>query len=275
MSMSFNQPISRTWCIAKFELTRLMLTKSGLLTLLAFTTIWFIILYYPVNSALELIYSRTFKDIANQIFGVLGLKELLTWLVPEMAIYWLIAIYSFPIFAITLASDQTCADRERGTLRFISLRATRSEIVYGRFIGQVMILGLLITLTLLATILMASFRDSNLMIPAFIKAGELFINLFIVVLPFVALMAFFNSFTRSSKKAIIFSVLFFCFTPLIFSSMQYLLGFGEILNYIRPGYRISDIINPASTQFSIYAIPLAQMMFFIICAQLVMKRSAL
>lgn len=273
--MSFNQSLFRIWCIAKFELTRLLLTKSGLLTLLAFATIWFIILYYPVNSAMELIYSPTFKDIAKQIFGVLGLEELLAWTVPEMAIYWLIAIYSFPLFAITLASDQTCADRERGTLRFISLRSTRGEIVYGRFLGQVMILAILIALTLVATLAMASWRDSSLFVAGLYKSVELFIDLFVVVLPFIALMAFFNSFTDSSKKAIIFSVLFFAFTPLLFASLQHFLGFGEMLNLIRPGYRLGDILNPQSAQLSIYAIPILQMLGFIIAAHLIMKRSAL
>ena len=90
----------RMLCLAKFELYRLFLTKRGALALVAFATAWFLILRYLVSSAATIVSSKMFQDMAEQIFGMLGLSELLTWKVPELAIYWLVAVYSFPVFAL-------------------------------------------------------------------------------------------------------------------------------------------------------------------------------
>ena len=105
-----------------------------------------------VSSATEIIFSDGFKIVASTLFGSLGLNALLEWPVAEFAIYWLVAVYSFPLFALFVTSDQTCSDKARGTLRFITLRATRSEILIGRFFGQFLIIVVLIFLTLIACI---------------------------------------------------------------------------------------------------------------------------
>ncbi|KGJ88714.1 ABC transporter permease subunit [Thalassotalea sp. ND16A] len=267
--------VHRVWCLAKFELVRLFLTKSGVMALLAFATTWFLILYYPVNSAVDFIYSAMFKDIAKDVFGAFGLASLLKWPVPELAMYWLIAIYSFPMFALVIASDQTCSDRIRGTLRFISLRATRAEIIYGRFLGQLIINATLIAITLIAAVLIASFRDGSLFLPGTKKAVELFIELFIVVLPFIALMAFFNCFAKSSKQALVFTVLFFGILPLIIGFVGYKFSVVSQLNYLFPGMQIDQAINPKQFSYAIYAIPVLQMSAYLLLAHLLMKRSSL
>lgn len=273
--MNWHSSLQRTWCLAKFELVRLFLTKRGMLALLAFATTWFIILYYPVNSAVDIVYSSSFAEIAKQLFGAFGLAELLTWPVPELAIYWLVAIYSFPVFALIISSDQTCADRNRGTLRFIALRASRAEIIYGRFLGQIIINATLIALTLFATLLMAMYRDASLFDQGLLKAGQLFIDLVIVVLPFIALMSFINSFTKSSRLAIVFSVLFFGLVPVLIGIIEYQFSAAGYLTYIIPGYQIAEMINPKQLQIATYLLPLLQMLSYIVMAHLVMKINSL
>lgn len=273
--MPLQHTINRIYNIGQFELIRLFFTKSGLMTLLAFLTTWLIILYYPINSAVDIISSGAFEDVAYEIFGALGLRELLNWPVAELAMYWLVAVYSFPLFALIISSDQTCADRERGTLRFISLRATRFEIVMGRFLGQVVIMALLIMLTLLASILLAGIRDATLIAAGVIIAFKLFIQLFIVVLPFIALMTFINSFTKSAKLSLVYCVLFFGLVSSLFALLQYLTGFGNELNYLIPGMQVSDILNPETQDSMSYIIPIFQTIFYVTAGQLIMSRSSL
>ncbi|WOH38097.1 hypothetical protein RI844_02330 [Thalassotalea fonticola] len=275
MNLSFQQTLLRLWNLACFEITRVFQTKSGLLALFAFLLVWFLILYYPVNSAFEFISSPLFKDVAKKMFGALGLSALLSWPVPELAIYWLIALYIFPIFTIVITSDQTCADRERGTLRFISLRATRGEIVLGRFLGQLVIMACLIGLSLVATVLMATLRDSQLLSFGVLKASQLYFQLVILVLPFIALMTLFNSFTTSSKKVVLFSVILFGLGPMIISLVEYSLPILGYLEYLIPGTQIYDVINSQEQGLSIYVLPLSQMMVFLCLAYVKMKRSSL
>ena len=269
------QSLFRMWALAKFELIRLFLTKRGMLAILAFITTWFLILYYPVNSAVTIVASDGFKGMAEDTFGILGLSALLQWQVAEFTIYWLIALYSFPIFALGASSDQTCADRTRGTLRFISLRATRNEIIFGRFIGQVLIIAILILLTLLATTTMAWLRESALGVPALLKASDLFVQLIIVVLPFIALTSFFNSFLRSAKLTSVVTLLFFGLGALFISLISYNLSIAHYLNYIFPGVQLSDIVGQDKLTLVHYSIPLIQTGCYLALASIFMKRSAL
>jgi len=265
----------RIWILARFELTRLFLTKRGMIALAAFTTAWFIILYYLVSSAVTIVSSDTFQDVAKQLFGVLGLADLLDWPVSELAIYWLIAAYLFPSFALFSASDQTCSDRTRGTLRFISLRATRAEIIFGRFLGQVLITEILISVTILATVVMASYRDPSLLGVGLFQATQLFIDLSIIVLPFIAIMTLLNSFLRSSKMAIVVCTLIFGLGPFIVSILAYQLPIASQLNYIFPGVQITEFLGRTEITMGLYSLPIIQSAIFLIIANIIMKRTSL
>lgn len=274
-STELKQRLRRTWALTKFELVRLFLTKRGVLAITAFATLWFFILYYAVDSAATIVSNDSFKENANQMFGALGLSQLLEWQVSELIIYWLIALYLFPVFALGAASDQTCADRTRGTLRFISLRATRNEILIGRFLGQCLIIALLIALTLTATISMAWWRDSALLLPAFLKGLMLFVQLVLVILPFVALLSFFNSVLSSAKLTVVVTVLFFGLGSIFINILLYVHPSAEYLHYLIPGEQISEIVGQQSLKAVHYLIPLIQTAFYLFLASILMKRSAL
>ena len=265
----------RAWSLARFELIRLFFTKRGALALAAFATVWCLILYYPVSSAAAMVSSDSFKDMAMQLFGSLGLSELLKWQAPELAIYWLVAAYSFPMFALYAASDQTCADRTRGTLRFIALRASRTEILLGRFFGQVIILSLLILFTLVALVVMAVYRDSGIFIDTSIKGAGLLKELLIAVLPFIALMSFFNSFIRSARLAVIACMLFFGLMPVFIMVLESQIASLSVLNYVIPGMQLGEVINLQNPGLSHYLIPLVQTLCYLLAGDWIMRRSSL
>jgi len=265
----------RIWCLAKFELVRMFLTKRGGIALAAFATAWFLILYYAISTAVDLVSSDIFITIAHQIISAAGMRELLSWRVAELSVFWVMAVYSFPIFSLVAASDQTCADRSRGTLRFIALRATRAEILFGRFLGQVLILAILIACALIATVLMASYRDASLFFVGLVKSLYVFKNILIAVMPFIALMAFINSFIRSARLAIVVSFLFFGLTPTLIAFIEYKLGLNTYLTYLIPGVQLSDVINQRDLLFNEYFIPLAQVCGYLLVGNIIMKRSSL
>jgi Cu-processing system permease protein len=96
--------------IAVFELVRLFLTKRGLLAVSAFLICWFLILRYPIGQAVSLMSSEEFAGFVEGAFGAVGLSKLLTWPESELAVYWLIALYSFPAFCLFICGDQTVGD---------------------------------------------------------------------------------------------------------------------------------------------------------------------
>lgn len=267
--------INRLSVITQFELIRIFKTKNGLIALTAFCAVWFILLYYMISSATEIVFSDVFKITASTLFGALGLSALLEWPVAEFSIYWLVAVYSFPIFTLLVTSDQTCSDRARGTLRFITLRATRSEILIGRFLGQFLILVSLIFLTLVACIVLAAARDMTLFIPAITQALELFIELAIIILPFIALMSFFNSILSSAKMSIVTCILFYTIGALLVGFIQFHLNGTLFLDYIFPGTQISKVVSLQGLDFTHYFVPIVQSAVLLFTADKLLKRTSL
>jgi ABC-type transport system involved in multi-copper enzyme maturation permease subunit len=233
------------------------------------------VLYYWVGSAAELVSSKGFEDVALFIFDSLGITALLSWQVSEFVIYWLIAVYFFPIFSLIVCSDQTCSDRSRGTLRFISLRSTRTEILLGRFLGQFLIVLSLIMFTVIATILFSVLRDSHLLLPSFSRGLRLFFELIIIISPYIAFMSLLNSYFKSSKTTIIFCLLFFTLGSLFVSLIGFVFGSELGLRYFSPGVQIDSMISLQTFHFSHYLIPIGQSILYLALANLAFKRSAL
>jgi len=261
--------------IAKFELVRLFLTKRGLLAVIAFAVCWLIILRYPVGRAVPLISSEEFAGFVESVFGAIGLSKLLSWPESEFAIYWLIAIYSFPSFCLFLCGDQTVGDKQRGTLRFLSLRATRAEIVLGRFIGQVLILAVLMLLTIGATLAMLSYRDPSLFSSGLLLGAELFGYLIITVMPFIALMSFLNTFAGSARLALVFAILFFAGGSIILALLTWQIPALEALSVIFPGHQIGEMAGHNASLLFGLGLPLLQTVILLVLAERVFARSSI
>lgn len=261
--------------IASFELVRLFLSKRGLLALAAFSICWLLILRYPVAESVSLLSSPEFAGFFDGVFGAIGLSKLLTWPESELAVYWLIALYSFPTFCLFLCSDQTVGDKQRGTLRFLSLRATRSEILLGRFLGQVIILAVLILLTIMATIAVLGYREPALISAALLRAGALFGYLVISVMPFIALMTFLNTFAGSARLAFVFAILFFGGGSIIVGLLSWKFLILENLNFIFPGYQLELLAGQNASLWMALGLPILQTLVLLLFAQRVFARSAL
>lgn len=192
---------------ARFELQRLLQTPRGWFGLAAFVVVWYFLLRYPIYEASALIEQPKVQAMLNQLLGVVGLNNLLRWPLPELSVYWLLTLVVLPVAVLFSSADQTCSDRARGTLRLYTLRSSRDAIFFGRFVGQLLVQLLLITLSLLATLAVASWRSNTLPSPeALATAALITLNLMIVLLPVTALMALCSALAKSSRLAISLAV---------------------------------------------------------------------
>ncbi|BBN81356.1 ABC transporter [Pseudoalteromonas sp. A25] len=267
--------IVRVWQLALFELTRLFATKRGLLALAAFAMVWLMILRYPIGHAVPFLSSPQFSDLAQELAGNIGLRELVSWPQAELAIFWLIALYSFPLFSLFVCSDQTVGDRQRGTLRFLRLRSTRDEILLGRFLGQFIILTSLITLTALATLGVMTYRAPELLLSGFVLAFKLAVQLSIVVMPFIALMSLLNLISSSSRLSIVLAILLFTLGNGILSLVTSYLPFLELLFYAFPGVQLFDLAPQAGVPVVLWLIPLVQTCALLALSVFVFRRRSL
>ncbi|CAM4171310.1 ABC transporter permease subunit [Pseudoalteromonas byunsanensis] len=267
--------IHRVWQLAQFELTRLFATKRGLLALSAFAMLWLMILRYPIGHAVPFLSSPEFSGVAQELAGNIGLKALASWPQAELAIFWLVALYSFPVFSLFVCSDQTVGDRQRGTLRFLSLRCTRDEILIGRFIGQLTILFSLITLTALATLAVMTYRAPELLVSGALLAITLVFQLSVIVMPFIALMAVLNLISSSSRLSIVLAILLFTLGNALLSFFSSYLSLIDVLFYIFPGVQLLDVAPHTNVPLLLWILPIIQAAALLAVGVFIFRRRSL
>lgn len=261
---------------AGFELRRLWQTRSGLMTLAATIVIWALLFRYAIVPAADLIASRGFTDFIAGLFGNSGLQQLGRWPAPELAVYWFFSLLLLPLFSLFFTANQLCSDLERGTLRFLTLRSSRSSIVLGRFAGQMLVQGCLITLTLIATLALVAWRSGGLSFAIGNAAFVILLNLLLVLAPFTAIMSVFSALVRSAKLAVSLAIVtlglgFALLSWFIF----YFPDFLFLLGYL-PGAQVMQLLPQHGWQtLQLALLPLTQSAVLLTLASILVNRRAL
>jgi hypothetical protein len=262
--------------ICQFELKRAFATRKGILSLLAFAVVWYFILLYPLRFAAGLLVGTKGYQQGAGFLDFIGFGSIKGWAIPEFGVYWHFALLVFPMLTITLAADQTCSDRERGTLRFIAIRSSRDRVFFGRFAGVMVIQALLIVATALSTLALALSRDMALFALAVPTLCILVTNLILVVLPFTALMAALSAQVKSARQVTVWAILIWTFLAGIISGLAYYLPMLDFLKYLVPGYQLAGLAQLAGWQtLQLAYVPLLQTLVLLGLGRWVVARQAL
>lgn len=272
LTTSFFQSL---WIIAQFELVRLFATRRGLLTLFTFAVVWYFMLTNLVMTVADLLQQNASNQMSGMMLNSVGFGELLNWPVPEFSAYWSISLYLFPIFSVLFAADQTASDRDRGSLRFLTMRCSRDSIFLGRFVGQMIIQSTLIIATLATTFMVAVYHNPE----AWVSSAQCLLlitaNLFLVLLPFTAMLALLSAAVRSPRQAIILSVLLWTIGRLTLSSVAERWPVFEFLTYLIPGTHLEVLRElPPLETLSLAYVPLIQTLVLLFIGRFVMARGA-
>lgn len=262
--------------ICEFELKRLFFTRKGLLYLITFAVVWYFILIYPIRFASNLLGDSQYTDHSASFFEFLGFGSLLNWQISEFGVYWRFALVIFPLLCVMISADQTCSDRARGTLRFLTLRASRDSIFFGRFAGAMAILALLIVATLVTTLALAIYRDSSLSPTALNSTIAIAVNLMLVLLPFTAMMAALSATVKSARQSTVWAILIWSFMSGIISGLSSYLPALDILKLLIPGYQLSVVAQLSEWQpLKLAYIPLLQTVVLLSIGRWSMARQTL
>ena len=262
--------------ISQFELKRGFTTRKGLLSLVTFAVVWYFILLYPLRFAADfLVQENGFKQDVS-FLDFIGFGSLQQWPIPECGMYWQIALLIFPMLSITLTADQTCSDRERGTLRFIVVRSSRNSVFFGRFTGVLVIQALLICATAFSTLALVLYRDATLYSSALADLFVITVNLILAVLPFTAMMAALSVKVTSARQATLWAILIWTFLAGIISVFAYYLPALAFLKSLVPGYQLSDLAQLSGWRtLQLSYIPLLQSFVLLTLGRWLMTRQAL
>jgi hypothetical protein len=262
--------------ICQFEIKRGFATRKGLLSLAAFAVIWYFILLYPLRFAAGLLTQENGLNQNLSFFDFIGFGSIQRWSIPEFDVFWHFALIIFPMLSVTLAADQTCSDRERGTLRFIVVRSSRDRVFFGRFTGFMFIQALLIGAAAFSTLLLILYRDATLFSSTLPELLALIVNLILIVLPFTAMMAALSAQVKSARQATIWAILIWTFMAGMISGLAYYLPALDFLKFLIPGYQLSDLAQLSEWRtLQLAYIPLLQSLILLACGRWIMTRQAL
>jgi ABC-type transport system involved in multi-copper enzyme maturation permease subunit len=268
--------LKHIWLIALNEVSKRFTQGQGLVALLAFILIWGLILLYPIKEATFFLLDPSFKQLTLAVFGPNALDQLFMWPVAEFAVFWCAGLYLFPMFSIFISADQFSSDKHRGTFRFYSLRVSRDSLFFGRFLGQMLIQLALICFTVLATIALALSRDPSLWLEAISTGFYVLLNIFIVLLPYTAVMALFSLYAKSARQATIFAVILWALVSICIAVINSQFPSVDFLQWALPGSQIIRMMNTQGTAALLFApIPLLQTLIILFIGRLYMQRSSL
>lgn len=263
------------WLIAQFELRKALSGTRGLIGLGAFILIWLVLLIYPIGSAANWLSQPGFADMVRA-FTEGQANEILSWKVPEMAMFWVLALYLFPMSVLMVSADMFATDRQHGTLRFLLQRASRQEIFWGRLGGHLILQIILIVLAIAATLLMASLRDTSILGAGLQEAVFAAPALIINALPYLALMALLSVVCRSPRQSILWAVIILLLGGLVIQLILYNLGNIPLLNHAIPGSQIAAMINTQGAGVLQYSlIPVIQSIILLATGAIIFRRKRL
>ncbi len=247
--------------IIALELERTFTSRQGLVYLLAFAFFWYMLLKYAVfNETLMMM---------NQVMGADSIADKL------FANYFKVAMYFFPMLCLFVAANQTGSDRERGTLRFMTLYCSRDTIFFARFLSQVFIHYILISLSALSTLLYGLY-GGDFSFQALSHSLIASANLALIILPFIALMAVLSAAVKSPRQATFYAGLIWSIASGIISLISYYVPAADALNMLVPGMQFSQLTSlNGSAMFSLAYIPLVQCALLLILGREIMRRRSL
>lgn len=247
--------------IIRLELRRLFFSRQGWLYLSAFVFFWAMML----------------KGVIFNVSNFFVNQGISTdnWSTTVFSTYFHIGLYLFPLLSIFIAANQTGSDRERGTLRFLVLRCSRDVIFFGRFLAQVVIHYILLSLTLFTTLAVGIYRD-GFALDALTNALLMGLNLALVLLPFIAMMALLSATVKSPRQATVFAALIWSLASGIIAGMAHYFPILSPLKMLVPGMQFSVLMDlQGVAMFSLAYIPLLQTAVLLLAGRFAMQRETL
>jgi ABC-type transport system involved in multi-copper enzyme maturation permease subunit len=275
------QPLSKsilwpTWLMAQQELHASFASKRGVFVSIVFILIWTLLLFYPIRYSAEALHNPDTSSLMLSGLSMIGLEPLKNWLLAEFAIYWIVALFLFPASSLLMATDQMISERNRGGLRFLTLRCGRGQIFFGRFIGHLLIQTCLIVITLAITYLLLLLNGSPLWLEGLQIMPLLLLNLVLVICPFIALMSLLSVVMNSVRMASLLAIIILLLGGLIVNVFASYLPFLSLLNYWIPGAQIAQMaqLNPTEAIFTLWN-PAMQTLGFLVLGYGLFKRQAI
>lgn len=273
----------RLLLLARDEVRRTLGSRRGWLSILAFALLWALVLVYLVRPA------GLLDAGADQVGGLgagslvaaaaerFGLEALLAWPSAQLAAGWVAALYLLPAVVLSAAVDQIASDRARGTLRYLVLRASRTEICLGRWLGQAMVQAALVVASLGSTLALVAIDAPERLAASLAVVAPAGLALWCSLLPWVALATLVSVLAPSARRATLLALAAWLVLSWIASAGAGSVGVADtVLKHLVPGAAVDALLRTPAPETPLAALPaLVQAALFVALAVLAFRRRAL
>jgi len=144
-------------------------------------------------------------------------------------------------------------------MRFLVLRTSRTNIFFGRFIGQYLIQLFFVLVTLATVLGLVAYKSPEKLAVAIAEAPVVIVNLALVLLSYVALMALVSVLVKSARRATMLAIVGWIVLWFIIRYVQNNFGPIPLLDWVLPGSQLSTLLRLGSWDtLALAPIPIAQ-----------------
>lgn len=246
--------MTRIQILARAEIQRFVGSRRGLVSLLAFCLLWYAALAWFVMPAGRLASGSAGAGLEVVLDRYLGLGNLLRWPASEFAAWWVAALYLLPFVAVVASADQIASDRARGTLRYIVLRASRLEILGGRFLGQAIIMAGAVLATVLSTAAVVFYQHRSLTpneafetVAWLPVVGFACFALWLTLLPWLALMALVSALSKTPGQATRYALVIWLLLSILGAWLSSRFGAHVVFDHLLPGSPVRTLLSQSGS----------------------------
>lgn len=263
----------KTVLLALGEVRRLLASRRGLVSLLAFAAFWYAVLVWFVRPAGRLAGSSDSPGPAALLDELLGFNLLERWPAPEMAAWWVAALYALPFVAVLTGADQIASDRARGTLRYLVLRVSRLQVLLGRFLGQALLMLAMVLATGLSSVVVVALERAHAVSDALASVPAATLAIWLTLLPWVALMALVSALSSTPGQATRYAVILWVVLSIASGWLARRFPDVALVDHLLPGSSVRALYaHTGQSALAAASIGVVQALVLLTLAAVVMRR---
>jgi len=224
---------------ARYELGRFFATRRGWLAMLGLLLVWGLLLATVLRPAVAVFNSADASGLLELLLQQFGAQDAMGNVPTELTLYRWIALYLLPLFALIVAADAFASDRQRGTLRFITLHSERAPLFFGRVLGQIILQGFIVFVTLTSVVALTFYYKPSEARGYGVHLAPVAIEVFVALLPYAALMALMSVVAKSARQATLYAVGLWVGVSIATAFIANRFGPVPLLDWLLPGSQIS------------------------------------
>lgn len=247
------QRIGHLWW---FDLSYSLVRVKGLIFLIPFLAFWYPILRIINNNLSVWMHKQESLVFAYTILDPEIVTKLLVEHPPSLSIFFLVALWVLPFFAILAGIGQFASDLGNGYFKLTSTRCLRIEVFISRFLSVFVLMATAITLAGILAALISANKDNYSVAEVIAYLVRICVMLYLYSAALLALMTIISSLSRSMIGALFFGACGYLLILFIIWWGNDPGTLGEYLPYLLPSAYKQDLlhVNDESSNFAMISL---------------------